>query len=136
MDKKVKNNDMSFYEGYFDGSAKPNPGMMKIGGFIQTSDKKVVNQFSAKLWHGTNNEAEYLSFLRLLNEALKQDIKKIRLYGDSALVVNQVNLTWKAKDERMRAFRNEAILLLDRFHEWRLEHIKRGLNMEADFLTK
>jgi len=124
------------YEGYFDGSAKPNPGIMTIGGFIKSPAGRIINQYSAELGHGTNNEAEYLSFLRLLNEVLKQNIKKIRLYGDSALVVNQVNRTWKAKDERMRTFRNEAILLLDRFSKWRLGHIKRDLNIEADLLTR
>jgi ribonuclease HI len=136
MDKKVKNNDMSFYEGYFDGSAKPNPGKMTIGGFIQTSDKKVINHYSAKLGHGTNNESEYLSFIKLLDNALELGIRKIKLYGDSALVVNQVNRSWKAKDERMKAFRDEALSKLAKFHEWRLEHIKRDFNRAADSLTR
>lgn len=127
---------MNFYEGYFDGSAKPNPGKMTIGGYIKDPNRKIVNQYSSKLGHGTNNEAEYLSLIDLLNKAIDLDIKKIRLYGDSALVVNQVNRTWKAKDKRMRAFRDEVIHLLDRFHEWRLKHIKRDLNMEADLLTR
>ena len=136
MDKKVENNDMSFYEGFFDGSAKPNPGMMKIGGFIRSPDRTIVSQYSSKLRHGTNNEAEYLSLIDLLNRAIDLDINKIKIYGDSALVVNQVNRTWKAKDERMKAFRDEALSKLSRFHEWRLEHVKRDLNMEADFLTR
>jgi ribonuclease HI len=127
---------MSFYKGYFDGSSKPNPGIMKIGGFIKSPDISIINQYSATLGHGTNNEAEYLSFIRLLDNALDLGIRKIELYGDSALVVNQVNRTWKAKDKRMKAFRDEALSKLAKFHEWRLEHIKRDLNTEADFLTR
>lgn len=136
MHKKVKNNDVSFYEGYFDGSAKPNPGKMTIGGFIISPDKNITNRYSSKLGHGTNNEAEYLSFIRLLDNALDLGIREIKIYGDSALVVNQVNRTWKAKDKRMKAFRDEALSKLARFHEWRLEHIKRNLNMQADLLTR
>ena len=127
---------MTLHEGYFDGSAKPNPGMMKIGGFIRSLDRSTINEYSSKLGHGTNNEAEYLSLIKLLNNALELGILKIKIYGDSALVVNQVNRTWKAKDERMKAFRDEALSKLAKFHEWRLEHVKRDLNMEADFLTR
>lgn len=127
---------MSFYEGYFDGSAKPNPGIMTIGGFIKDPKSITIHTYSVELWHGTNNESEYLSFIRLLNDVIKLDITKIKLYGDSALVVNQVNRTWKAKDVRMRILRNKAILLLEGIDTWQLNHIKRGLNMEADLLTR
>jgi len=128
---------MNLYEGFFDGSAKPNPGVMTIGGFIRRNPgSTTIHNYSQEIGYGTNNEAEYLSFIKLLNEIIKQNIQKIRLYGDSALVVNQVNRTWKAKDARMRTFRTESLLLLDRIQEWRLKHIKRGLNMEADALTR
>jgi len=126
---------MSFYEGYFDGSAKPNPGIMTIGGFIKDPKSITIHTYSVELWHGTNNESEYLSFIRLLNDVIKLNITKIKLYGDSALVVNQVNRAWKA-NSKMRPYRNEAILLLDRVSEWHLEHIKRYLNKEADSLTR
>ncbi len=126
---------MKLYEGFFDGSAKPNPGIMTIGGFIKEAGATVIHTFSEELDYGTNNEAEYYAFIRLVSEIIKLDIKKIRIYGDSALVVNQVNRKWKA-NKKMRPYRNEAILLLDRVADWRLEHIKRGLNMEADALTR
>ena len=127
---------MDSYEAYFDGSAKPNPGMMRIGGFIRSLDRRTINEYSSKLGHGTNNEAEYLSLIRLIDNAIDLDILKIKIYGDSALVVNQVNRTWKAKDKRMKAFRDEALSKLARFHKWQLEHVKRDFNMEADFLTR
>jgi hypothetical protein len=40
--------------------------------------------------------------------------------GDSALVIQQVLGAWKAKDERMRALRDETRGLLRRFARWRL----------------
>lgn len=127
---------MSFHKGFFDGSAKPNPGIMTIGGLIKSPDNVVVERYSTELGHGTNNEAEYISFIKLVEFSLQRGIKKIELYGDSALVVNQVNRAWKAKDDRMKAFRDEALEKLAGFHEWRLAHIKRALNTEADSLTR
>ncbi len=134
---RVESIDMSGeFEGFFDGSAKPNPGIIKIGGFIKDATGKIVFQYSEEKGHGTNNEAEYMSFIRLINEVVYLGIKNIKIYGDSALVVNQVNRTWKAKDERMKAYRTKALYLLHYIHEWRLKHIKRGLNTEADLLTR
>jgi ribonuclease HI len=126
---------MNLYEAYFDGSAKPNPGIMTIGGLIKKQGSTSIHSFSEELGYGTNNVAEYLAFIRLVNDAIKLDIKTIKIYGDSALVVNQVNRTWQA-NSKMRPYRNKAILLLEGIDTWQLEHIKRGLNMEADSLTR
>ena len=80
------------YEAYFDGSATPNPGARKIGGYIldPTSRKKVAT-YSQDLGYGTNNEAEYLSLYHLSMKIRDLGIKKVKIYGDSKLVVNQVN---------------------------------------------
>jgi ribonuclease HI len=44
----------------------------------------------------------------------------VEIRGDSALVIRQVEGTWKAKDDRMRALRNRARTLLARFKGHRL----------------
>ncbi len=124
------------YEGFFDGSAKPNPGLIKIGGFIKDPNGKVIVKYSEATGNGTNNEAEYISFIRLVNAVIDRGIKNITIYGDSALVVNQVNHTWKARDERMKNFKSLALEQLKQIPKWRLEHIKRGFNTEADSLTR
>ena len=124
------------YTAFFDGSAKPNPGEMKIGGLIKDESGTIVGEYSRELGHGTNNEAEYYSLILLLRGLVNGDVKNVTIFGDSALVVNQVNRTWKAKDDRMAALRDEAIDLLANIPEWRLEHVKRGFNKEADDLTR
>ncbi len=125
------------YEGYFDGSAAPNPGQMKIGGFIRrVSDKEIIHKFSIDLGHGTNNEAEYLSLIQLCDPLEKLGIEKIKIYGDSQLVVNQVTGQWKARDPRMESFKITVLDLLKPIPDWTLSHVKRGMNMEADSLTR
>lgn len=124
------------YTAYFDGSAKPNPGMMKIGGLVKDETGAIKGKYSKDLGHGTNNEAEYKSLIILLKGLVKHEVKNVTIFGDSALVVNQVNGTWKAKDHRMIALRDKAVDLLTSIPKWRLEHVKRGFNIEADSLTR
>jgi hypothetical protein len=44
----------------------------------------------------------------------------VEVRGDSALVLHQVEGTWKAKDDRLRALRNRVRQLLARFKAHRL----------------
>ena len=125
------------YEGHFDGSATPNPGEMIIGGIIRDSDTgNSVVKYSVELGHGTNNEAEYNSLVELLVRAQRIGIKHLNIKGDSLLVVNQVNGLWKTKNPRMKKLKLEVWKLLEGFDRWKLEHVLRGENKEADRLTR
>ena len=125
------------YEGYFDGSAVPNPGQMTIGGYItRVSDKKKVHLYSTGIGYGTNNEAEYASLIELCDKLQPLGIKNIDIYGDSLLVVNQVNKVWKARDPRMESFKITVLDFLKPIPKWTLTHIRRNLNMLADQLTR
>ncbi len=125
------------YMAYFDGSATPNPGDMKIGGYIRGpgTKKERICEYSQSIGYGTNNEAEYLSLIHLLHAIKNHGIWKVRIHGDSSLVVNQVNGDSRARDARMKAFRNEAIDLLKNVNQWTLLHIPRSQNKGADSLT-
>jgi ribonuclease HI len=123
------------YIGAFDGSAKPNPGEITIGGWIADSDKKTLISFTEKIGYGTNNEAEYLAFIRLLKEAKGLGIKKLSIKGDSSLVVNQINGTWKIKEPRMKELNNKAHSIMEGM-VIKLTHVKRKFNIVADSLTR
>lgn len=64
------------------------------------------------LGHGTNNRAEYLTLLDVLNWCVSQP-KPIVVYMDSQLVVNQVNGEWKVKDATLQGMRDKAAWLLN-----------------------
>jgi ribonuclease HI len=71
----------------------------------------------------TNNEAEYetlIAGLRGLTERIEAAGRSpveftLEIRGDSALVIHQLEGTWQAKDNRMRALRNQARELLAHF---------------------
>ncbi len=131
MQKSIKK-----YKAFFDGSAKPNPGIMKIGGLVKDESGTIKGNYSKEIGQGTNNEAEYLSLIVLVRGLVKAGVKNVTIYGDSLLVVNQVNRIWKAKDQRMVANRDKVLEMLADIPEWRLEHVKRNFNTEADNLTR
>ena len=118
----------------FDGGATPNPGDMKIGGWIRDPDGTRIYAYTEEIGHGTNNEAEYKSLIKLMEEAKRRGIKKLHIQGDSALVVNQVTGTWKAKDPRMKALRDQVLQASEGI-EYVLGHVLRKFNAEADSLT-
>jgi len=127
------------YEGYFDGSATPNPGEMIIGGVIKgrfCNVEELILKYSIAIGHGTNNESEYNSLIELLTRAKKAGIKALNIKGDSLLVVNQVNGLWKTKDPRMKKLKITVLKLLEDFDYWNLMHVLRGENKEADSLTR
>jgi probable phosphoglycerate mutase len=117
------------YTVIFDGGSKGNPGP-GYGSYAlvrQRDDKERIVRldFGREM---TNNEAEYETLIAAL-QALIERVElanrspqefSVEIRGDSKLVLNQIAGTWKAKDNRMRALRNQARRLLSRFGAHRL----------------
>ncbi len=122
------------YTAAFDGGSTPNPGDMRIGGFIKLHGK-LIFRYNDSIGHGTNNIAEYASLLKLVKEAQKLAIENIYIQGDSQLVINQVNGIWKAKDPRMKQYRDRVLATLKHIKNWEIKHVLRKHNQEADSLT-
>jgi ribonuclease HI len=113
----------------FDGGSQGNPGA-GYGSYAltRTSDGK---QNLVRLDFGrtmTNNEAEYEALTAAL-QGLAERIEaagrspgdfSVEVRGDSALVIHQVEGTWKTKDDRMRLLRNRCRELLRHFKAHRL----------------
>ena len=65
----------------------------------------------------------------------KLEIKKVIIYGDSELVINQVNGVYEAKHPRMRAYKNIVLDLLQGIPEYQFVVIPREQNAIADALA-
>ena len=63
------------------------------------------------------------------------EIKKVIIYGDSKLVINQVKGVYQAKHPRMRAYRNIVLDLLQDILEYQFVVIPREHNVIADALA-
>jgi ribonuclease HI len=87
---------------YFDGSLKLE-GAGAVVLLISPKDeqlKYVLHIF----WKISNNKAEYRALLHGLRLAISLGIKRLLVYEDSAVVINQVNKSWDRNKENMNAY--------------------------------
>jgi ribonuclease HI len=99
---------------YFDGSLKlqgAGAGVLLIS--PMGKQLKYVLQI---FWKVSNNEAEYEALLHGLRLAASLGIKRLLVYGDSAVVINQVNKSWDRNKENMDAYRLEVRKLENKFY--------------------
>ena len=62
--------------------------------------------------------------------------QRIKVFGDSELVINQVNDSYQTKHPRMRAYRNEVWDMIGNFFtEHMIQVVTRHENMVADSLA-
>ncbi|KAM2032989.1 hypothetical protein ACFX1T_014941 [Malus domestica] len=82
----------------------------------------------------SNNEAEYEALLAGLRLAKHLGVKRIDIFSDSQLVVNQATNNFDAKDSSMAAYLAQTQLLLKHFH-YQITQIPRVANSYADALS-
>lgn len=121
-------------QGYFDGASRGNPGEAGAGALLVNDSGEVVWETSRYLGTKTNNEAEYAALLLLLGAAAGRGVTRLKVYGDSKLVVCQVSRRWKINLPHLRALAQEAWKLAEGMSV-ELEWIPREQNKRADALS-
>ncbi|WJX65459.1 hypothetical protein P8452_50122 [Trifolium repens] len=116
----------------FDGACKGNPGPAGAGAILRAEDGSKVYRLREGVGTATNNIAEYRALILGLKQALKKGYKHIRVQGDSLLVCNQIRGLWKVKNQNMGYLCNEAKELKDKFLSFKIDHVLREHNSEAD----
>jgi ribonuclease HI len=118
---------------YFDGGTYPmNPGHGGAGAVLVLEDGKELS-FSQYLGEKkTNNQAEYGGLLLGLSKALEMDITHLKVYGDSQLIVNQVNGDYACHNEGLYPLYSMARSLFLQFQFCSLSWIPREKNSLAD----
>jgi ribonuclease HI len=99
---------------YFDGSFNlegAGAGVLLISPMGE--QLKYVLQIFCKV---SNNEAEYEALLHGLRLTASLGIKRLLVYGDSAVVINQINKSWDRNKENMDAYCLEVRKLENKFY--------------------
>jgi ribonuclease HI len=130
---------MKFRIAYTDGACRiSNPGLCSCAWVLYEDGIEVAHD-SRYLGHQphTNNYAEYMGLTLLLEHLYRYTIKNVRIYSDSALVVNQVNGRWNCNFLETRQMVAKIYGLLEQGGH-SLHHIKghEGYvgNERADYL--
>lgn len=114
----------------FDGGSRGNPGW-GYGSYAITRVQDGAQRLE-RLQFGddyTNNEAEYDALIAGLGDLISRiedggrqpEEFRLEVRGDSALVINQLEGRWKAKEPRMKQRRDRCLPLLHRFAAVRLK---------------
>jgi len=119
---------------FTDGAARGNPGPAGIGVVIR-NDAKVLSQVSDFIGKTTNNVAEYMAFIRGLEEALDMGERNIEVFSDSELLVKQINGEYKVKNQGLAPLFHHAKSLTRKFKHCRVYHTAREENKLADKLA-
>ena len=119
---------------YFDGSLKLGGGGAGVL-FISPKGEQLKYIFQI-LFEVSNNEAEYEALLHGLRLAISLGIKRLLVYGDSLLVVQQVNKECDINKETMDAYVAEIMKHENKFSGLEIHHVVRDNNVAADILSK
>ena len=119
---------------FTDGAARGNPGPAGIGVVIR-NDAKILLEVSDYIGKATNNVAEYMAFIRGLEEAIDMGEKNIEVFSDSELLVKQINGEDRVKNEGLIPLFHHASSLIKKFKHCRVYHTAREENKLADKLA-
>ncbi|MCS7112319.1 MAG: ribonuclease HI family protein [Ignisphaera sp.] len=130
-------------KGYFDGLCEPiNPGGVATYGYVVYRGGKQIASGYGVIGAGmlgndtSNNIAEYHALIKLLEKLVELGmVRDIEIYGDSQLVINQINGVFMVRSSRIRPLYERAIELLNMLQNAKLIWIPREMNKEADRLS-
>ncbi|KAF1325603.1 reverse transcriptase, partial [Globisporangium splendens] len=111
--------------------AKPDywPAMEPGGSILWTCHHFLPENFN------TNNTAEYTALLDGVQAAKRHGARRLRVEGDSILVIRQVRGIYACGNKRLRALRNRILGCLRSLDSFELHHIDRKANTQADALA-
>ena len=120
---------------YTDGGARGNPGPAAYGVVIQSADGHTVAELHKYLGEATNNEAEYRGLLAALEYALEHNVRSLRVFSVSELLVRQILKQYKVKSGGLRPLYERAQEMIGRLKSFSIAHVRREQNREADRLV-
>ncbi|RVW44135.1 Transposon Ty3-G Gag-Pol polyprotein [Vitis vinifera] len=83
----------------------------------------------------TNNIVEYEACIFNLETALELGIRQMEVFGDSNLVLKQIQGDWRTRDVKLRPYHAYLELLVRRFDDLRYTHLPRVQNQFANALA-
>ena len=123
------------WRGWFDGSAHPNPGACGIGALLRGPAGERVD-ISRAAGYGNSSEAEYRALIALLEAARDCGVQGLTIYGDSKVVIDDINGRFAGAVAALLDCRATALALMAQLPDVSVHWIARGKNGEADALSQ
>lgn len=123
------------YRANIDGGSRGNPGPAAYGVVIRDPSGAIVAKLKKYIGRGTNNVAEYYGFIAALDYAQSHGIRALCVESDSELLVRQMRGQYRVKNADLRPLFERARKMAQRLEFFRIDHVYRERNAEADALV-
>ena len=118
-----------------DGGARGNPGPSGYGAVITDTSGAKLAELSEFLGIQTNNVAEYSGLLAVLDYALTNGHRRLRVVSDSELMVKQIQGKYQVKSPGLRPLYEQARKRIAQLERFEITHALRHKNKDADRLA-
>jgi hypothetical protein len=88
------------------------------------------------LFSASNNAAEYEALIHGLNISISLGIKRLMVYGDSLVVISQINKEWVFSNDSMGKYCTAIRKLEEKFEGLEFHHVEKDRNAATDALSK
>jgi ribonuclease HI len=123
------------YQANVDGGSRGNPGPAAYGVVVRDPRGEIVARLKKYIGSNTNNVAEYFGLIAALDYAQNHGIRALRVESDSELMVKQMRGQYKVKSEELKPLFERAKKMSQTFESFRISHVYREQNKEADALV-
>jgi ribonuclease HI len=120
---------------HIDGGSRGNPGPAAYAVVVDAADGTRLASLSKYLGQTTNNVAEYQGLLAALEYALEHNCRRLKIISDSELLTRQITGQYKVKNPNLKILHERARELIAQFDAFRIEHVPREHNRDADRLA-
>ncbi|HTJ96168.1 MAG TPA: ribonuclease HI family protein [Rhodocyclaceae bacterium] len=129
-------NSAECWQGWFDGSALPNPGKLGLGLVLMAPDGERHERSLHPAGSGCNNEAELLALCALFELADEMGARHLTIHSDSDVTVRYVNGRDSTAIPRLHLLVCRAQAWLPKFEQVDLRWVPRHRNQGADALSR
>lgn len=123
------------YRANIDGGSRGNPGPASYGVVIRDARGEIVAKLKKYIGRMTNNVAEYYGLIAALDYAQAHGIRALRIESDAELLVKQMRGAYKVKSADLRPLFERAKKMSQALESFRIDHVYREQNNEADALA-
>ena len=132
---EAKPTSLPTWRANIDGGSRGNPGPASYGVVIRDPRGEIVARLKKYIGRTTNNVAEYYGLIAALDYAQSNHIRALRIESDSELMVKQMRGQYKVKSVDLKPLFERAKKMSQTFSSFRIEHVYREQNKEADALA-
>lgn len=118
-----------------DGGSRGNPGEAACAVVLYDETGAELLRRSERIGRATNNVAEYRGVLLALGVCRELSATSVTLRLDSELVVRQMTGAYRVRHPDLRPLHRRAMEMAGAFPSFRVEHVPRTRNREADALV-